>query len=64
MQTFHKTMTDAIMNKAGKVILIHGIGNGTLKSNIRESLEKQYKLPYEDASFREYGFGATMVMIN
>ena len=64
MQTFHKTMTDAITNKAGKVILIHGIGNGTLKSNIRESLEKQYKLPYEDASFREYGFGATMVMIN
>ena len=64
MKTFHKTMTDAIMNKAGKVILIHGIGNGTLKATIRESLEKQYKLPYEDASFREYGFGATMVMIN
>ena len=63
MQTFHKTMTDAIMSKAGKVVLIHGIGNGTLKNTIRESLEKQYKLPYEDASFREYGFGATMVIM-
>lgn len=64
MDTFHKTMTDAIMEKAGKVILIHGIGNGTLKAALRESLSIQYKLHYEDASFREYGFGATMVLLN
>lgn len=64
IKAFHKTMTDAILNKAGKVIIIHGIGNGTLKNTIRESIEKQYKLHYEDASFREYGFGATMVLLN
>jgi len=63
MKTFHEAMTDAITNKAGKVILIHGIGNGTLKAAIRESLDIQYKLKYEDASFREYGFGATMVIL-
>jgi hypothetical protein len=63
MEVFHTTMTDAILNKAGKVILIHGIGNGTLKAAIRESLSVQYKLSYEDASFREYGFGATMVIM-
>ncbi len=63
MEVFHSTMTDAILNKAGKVILIHGIGNGTLKAAIRESLSVQYKLSYEDASFREYGFGATMVLL-
>jgi hypothetical protein len=63
MDVFHKTMTNAIMNKAGKVILIHGIGNGTLKSALRESLDVQYKLNYEDASFKEYGFGATMVIL-
>jgi hypothetical protein len=63
MDVFHKTMTDAILSKAGKVILIHGIGNGTLKTAIRESLSVQYKLGYEDASFREYGFGATMVIL-
>ena len=62
LEVFHKTMTDAILRKAGKVILIHGIGNGTLKAALRESLSVQYKLPYEDASFREYGFGATMVI--
>jgi len=63
MEVFHKTMTEAILNKAGKVILIHGIGNGTLKAALRESLSVQYKLPFEDASFREYGFGATMVIL-
>lgn len=63
LEVFHKTMTSAILNKAGKVILIHGIGNGTLKAALRESLSVQYKLTYEDASFREYGFGATLVIL-
>jgi len=63
MNVFHNTMTDALSKKAGKVILIHGIGNGTLKDAVRESLRKQYKLHYEDASFREYGFGATEVLL-
>ena len=63
MKVFHQTMTDAIMSNAGKVIFIHGIGNGTLKATIRESLAKQYKVIFEDASFREYGFGTTMVLL-
>ena len=63
MNHFHKQLTDAISNKAGKIVFIHGIGNGTLKNTLRESLSKQYKLHYEDASFREYGFGATMVIL-
>ncbi len=63
METFHKSMTDAIQQKAGKIVFIHGIGNGTLKNSIRESISQQYKLHYEDASFREYGFGATMVLL-
>ncbi len=63
MSVFHQTITNAIMSNAGKVILIHGIGNGTLKATIRESLEKQYKLNFEDASFKDYGFGATKVIL-
>ncbi|HNQ67388.1 MAG TPA: DUF2027 domain-containing protein [Bacteroidales bacterium] len=63
MDVFHKTMTEAISSKAGKVILIHGIGNGTLKEKLRESITQQYKLSFEDASFREYGFGATLVVL-
>ncbi len=64
MKKFHETMTDALQRKVSKIIIIHGIGNGTLKSAIRESLTHQYKLKYEDASYREYGFGATMVLLH
>ncbi len=64
MDTFHKAITNALLdNDVAKIVLIHGIGNGTLKDSIRESLEKQYKLHFEDASFREYGFGATEVIL-
>jgi len=63
MAVFHETMTKAVDSKAAKVILIHGIGNGTLKEKLRESLTHHYKLLFEDASFREYGFGATMVIL-
>lgn len=63
MKKFHETMTEALMKRAAKVIFIHGIGNGTLKAQIRKSIKEQYKLNFEDASFREYGFGATMVIL-
>lgn len=63
MQYFHKALTKAITEKKQKIVFIHGIGNGTLKTSIRESIRNQYKLHYEDASFKEYGFGATMVMV-
>jgi len=63
MDTFHSELTKALQNKVGKIVFIHGIGNGTLKTALRESLSTQYKLHYEDASFREYGFGATLVIL-
>lgn len=62
MSVFHNAMLEAIENKISKLIIIHGIGNGTLKQLIRDSIEQQYKLVYEDASYKEYGFGATMVI--
>lgn len=64
MQHFHKTITDAMFKKAGRVVFIHGIGNGTLRDKLRDSLKTHYKLNFQDASFQEYGFGATMVFLN
>lgn len=53
--------------KSGKVkrmVFIHGVGNGKLKYEITRLLNSKYpKLKYQDASFKEYGFGATMVFI-
>lgn len=63
MKHFHEKLTNAILNKAEKIVFIHGIGNGTLKNALRESLSAQYKLHYEDASYKDYGLGATMVLL-
>jgi len=47
-----------------KMVFIHGLGNGKLKLELRKLLDKKYqKLKYQDASFQEYGYGATLVYI-
>jgi dsDNA-specific endonuclease/ATPase MutS2 len=52
-------------NKKGvKIVFIHGKGDGVLRSALVKELQAKYKTcRYQDASFREYGFGATMVTI-
>ena len=50
--------------KGQKIVFIHGKGEGVLRSEIEKLLKTRYKTYYfQDASFREYGFGATMVTI-
>jgi hypothetical protein len=61
MTHFRKILDNAIVQKVDNVIFIHGIGNGTLKMSLRKALQEEYELYFEDASFKEYGFGATKV---
>jgi hypothetical protein len=64
MNHFHKELESAIACRTSKVVFIHGVGSGTLKTEIRRSLDKDYpNLKYQDASFKEYGYGATLVII-
>jgi dsDNA-specific endonuclease/ATPase MutS2 len=50
--------------KGQKIIFIHGKGEGVLRTAIEKELKTRYKsCEYQDASFREYGFGATSVKI-
>ena len=61
---FHNEMKAAKEEKLKRIVFIHGVGNGTLKIEIRRLLDRKYKhLQYQDASFREYGYGATMVIL-
>ena len=64
LDVFRKTM-DEYMNKKGtKLIFIHGKGEGVLRHAIVHELSYRYKhCPYQDASFQEYGYGATQVTI-
>lgn len=64
MEHFKSKLEEAKKEKIKKVVFIHGVGNGTLKLEIRRELDKKSKiLNYQDASFKEYGYGATMVQI-
>lgn len=64
LEKFREVM-DTYKNKKGqKLVFIHGKGDGVLRNAIIKELRSQYKNAYyQDASFREYGFGATMVTI-
>jgi hypothetical protein len=62
MNCFRSALEDAISNKVKRIVFIHGVGNGTLKLEIRNELKRNYpECTCQDASFKEYGFGATMV---
>jgi len=64
MNKFHEEMDKAIKSEVKKIVFIHGVGNGTLKNELRRELQRKYsKYNFQDASFREYGYGATMVII-
>ncbi|MBO4243602.1 MAG: DUF2027 domain-containing protein [Bacteroidales bacterium] len=65
MDVFYKKMDECIKNPhIKKVVFIHGKGNGTLKLEIRKQLDRKYRrYTYQDASFEEYGGGATLVYV-
>lgn len=64
LDKFNQVMTENLREKGRKIVFIHGKGDGVLKKAVYEELNKKYKSVYvQDASFREYGFGATMVTI-
>ena len=44
-----------------KLVIIHGVGEGVLKDEVRLFLSRKDGIEYYDADFREYGKGATSV---
>lgn len=64
LNKFNEVMNKHIHRKNHKIVFIHGKGDGVLRNAIIKELKKNYpKCFYQDASFREYGYGATMVTI-
>lgn len=64
IDTFISTIDEHLNIKGVRIVFIHGVGAGVLKQEILRLLKSRYKnLYYQDASFKEYGYGATMVVI-
>lgn len=65
LDVFHKTLNEYKNKKGQRIVFIHGKGDGVLRRAILDELKRKYKnYSSQDASFREYGFGATMVTIH
>jgi len=64
MKKFRDILAEYANKKGQKIVFIHGKGEGVLRSSIINELHYRYKkYAYQDASFQEYGYGATQVTI-
>lgn len=64
VDAFRKTMDENLRNHGKKIVFIHGKGEGVLRQALMKELNYRYKgHDVQDASFREYGYGATQVTI-
>jgi len=60
---FIRCFEQAMIKKISKLIVIHGVGNGTLKNEIIKILKNYDNVHYFDASIAKYGTGATEVYL-
>ena len=64
LDVFRKTLKEHEKQKGMKIVFIHGKGEGVLRRALINELQYRYKqYTYQDASFQEYGYGATQVTI-
>ena len=62
---FRKTLDAHIKHKGQRIVFIHGKGEGVLRNAMIQELKHKYKnCSFQDASFQQYGFGATMVIVH
>jgi hypothetical protein len=64
LKHFQKALDNAISKGCRTLTVIHGIGTGVLKKEVRHLISSHYHLQYMDASFQKYGTGATVVLLN
>lgn len=63
MTEFRSFFKKAQEKSIAKIIVIHGVGEGVLKNEIRSFLSKKENVEFYDASYLEYGKGATEIRL-
>lgn len=58
---FRAVFSRAKAKSVSKLIVVHGVGEGVLKNEIRIFLSRQEHIDFYDADYREYGKGATEI---
>lgn len=64
LDKFREVMEQYKNKREQRIVFIHGKGDGVLRKALLDELKRKYSnCRHQDASFQEYGFGATMVTI-
>lgn len=62
---FREVMEQYKNKREQRIVFIHGKGEGVLRKAVLDELKRKYpSCKAQDASFQEYGFGATLVTIH
>lgn len=65
LEHFERTLRIAEEKKIGRVVFIHGVGQGILRAEIRKILHNFYPhCTFMDGPYNEYGYGATEVRVS
>lgn len=60
-ETAKKHIEFAIRNRIPKIVFIHGVGEGILKSELDFMLGRYDNITFQDANYQKYGQGATEI---
>lgn len=61
LETAKKHIEFSIKNRIPKIVFIHGVGEGVLKSELDFMLKRFEQISFQDANYQKYGLGATEV---
>jgi|GEM_PF-386587 len=63
LRYFQQKLEEFIAARVRKFVVIHGVGEGVLRAEVRSILRSYPQIYYYDASWQKYGRGATMAEI-
>jgi len=65
LQVVRQIIAEANRQRLRKFVLVHGVGKGRLRREIRQMLSSSYaEIEYFDGSYQKYGGGATELIIH
>ncbi|MBL7985823.1 MAG: Smr/MutS family protein [Flavobacteriales bacterium] len=60
---FERMLNTAIRERKRRLVVIHGVGEGVLREEVRKALQYYEGCRFDDADPRRYGYGATAIEI-
>lgn len=63
VDTARSQLEFAIKNRIPKIVFIHGMGEGVLKTELDFLFGRYSEINFQDANYRKYGLGATEVFL-